>query len=99
MSDAGPDGMAPGPSPSVTDTEKTEIQPEEAGNLVFKFSPEMGNLINPSASDVTEGSDGWAIRKGLVSVTPMRASFAEPPAEEIFGLDGGVESLLWKVRL
>lgn len=99
MSDAGPDGMSPGPSPSIAKTEKTEIKPEEAGDLVFKFAPEMGNLINPSASDVTEGSDGWAIRKGLVSVTPMRASFAEPPAEEIFGLSGGVDSLLWKFKL
>ena len=46
--------------------------------LVFKFSPEMGALINPRMADVPPGSDGWAIAKGYVSVTPLRASFAEP---------------------
>jgi len=52
---------------------------EERGPLLFKWSPDVMNLINPSANEVPVGSDGWAIHGGCVSVTPLRACFAEPP--------------------
>lgn len=69
--------------------------------LVFKFSPEMGNLINPKVAELPAGSDGWAIAKGWVSVTPLRASFAEPPHE--MGRTPlspeEVEKAIWKFKL
>ena len=69
--------------------------------LVFKFSPEMGSLINPRMADLPAGSDGWAIAKGWVSVTPLRASFAEPPHE--MGSTPlspeQVEKAVWKFKL
>ncbi|KAG7099240.1 hypothetical protein E1B28_001103 [Marasmius oreades] len=66
------------------------------GELVFKFSPQMDGLINPSPSSLTIGSDGWAIHKGVVSVTPLRASFAEPPQE----LDPkDVDKRRWRMKL
>ncbi|PSS37717.1 hypothetical protein PHLCEN_2v410 [Hermanssonia centrifuga] len=46
--------------------------------LTFKFGPEMTGLIHPDLANVPVGSDGWAIAKGWVSVTPLRACFAEP---------------------
>lgn len=65
-----------------------------ASNLVFKWAPDMEHLIRPSASSCPVGSDGWAIRCGHVSVTPLRASFGEPPhqVEEI-------EERVWKMKL
>ncbi|TDL28463.1 sure-like protein [Rickenella mellea] len=57
------------------------------GNLIFKFSPEMTGLINPPHSSLPVGSDAWAFAKGWASVTPLRASFAEPPHHEEM-LDG-----------
>jgi len=66
-------------------------------DLVFKWSPTMEGLIRPDHSLLVEGSDGWALHNGAVSVTPLRASFAEP-------IDGihefaNVEDRIWKVRL
>ncbi|KAF9270241.1 sure-like protein [Marasmius fiardii PR-910] len=66
------------------------------GGLAFKFSPQMEDLIHPPPSSLTIGSDGWAIHKGAVSVTPLRASFAEPPQE----LDEeDVDKRRWKMKL
>ena len=73
-----------------------------AEELVFKFSPEMGGLINPRMSDVPIGTDGWAIAKGWISVTPLRASFAEPPHEmgrTPMTLEDVEQKALWKFKL
>ncbi|KAI0067690.1 sure-like protein [Artomyces pyxidatus] len=97
ISEAGPD--TPGRSPPADTSSRGDVEPKEVGNLVFKFSPEMKGLINPPPGSIPEGSDGWAIDKGWVSVTPMRASFAEPLAEEHFGADGTLQDRIWKMKL
>lgn len=98
-SPAGPDSL---------DSNEQGILPGTGGangackDLVFKFSPEMGNLINPTADELPVGSDGWAIRNGWVSVTPMRAAFAEPPhemGETPLTQKELEQNALWKVRL
>ncbi|KIP11974.1 hypothetical protein PHLGIDRAFT_98695 [Phlebiopsis gigantea 11061_1 CR5-6] len=73
-----------------------------ANQLVFKFSPAMEGLINPAMSDIPVGSDGWAIAKGWVSVTPLRASFAEPAHENMGDTPYTPEELeraVWKYKL
>lgn len=68
--------------------------------LTFKFSPEMGSLIDPRLSTVPVGSDGWAIAKGYVSVTPLRACFAEPgQAVHDKASETDIEESIWKVKL
>ncbi|TFY69784.1 hypothetical protein EVJ58_g226 [Rhodofomes roseus] len=46
-------------------------------------------------STLPVGSDGWAIRKGWASVTPIRASFAEPTSEPVTD----IEEKIWKMKL
>ena len=65
--------------------------------LTFKFAPDISELINPTLASVPAGSDGWAIAKGFVSVTPMRACFAEPSHDD-FASDGS-EKFIWKMKL
>lgn len=85
---AGPNSLAP-PSPTYQEEEDKE-------HLVFKFSPDMTGLINPSLSDIPVGSDGWAMHKGWVSVTPLRATFGEPSLDNHKdAID--VEDRVWKL--
>ncbi|KAF8516183.1 sure-like protein [Hysterangium stoloniferum] len=49
--------------------------------LVFKFSPDMQPLIRPNMDTLPEDTDTWAVHNDFASVTPLRAAFAEPPAE------------------
>lgn len=73
---------------------------QNTSSLTFKFSPEMGHLINPQISSLPAGSDAWAIAKGWVSVTPMRACFAEPGQHiDIELLEANIEQSIWKVKL
>lgn len=76
----------------------SETMSKDLGKIVFTFSPDIGELINPRESSVPAGTDAWAFRKGWASVTPLRASFAEP--SEPFG-DGAVdpEEKIWKIKL
>ncbi|KAK7694628.1 hypothetical protein QCA50_001815 [Cerrena zonata] len=92
MSPAGPDSLdsqpPDGKSPAV----------EGSSNLTFKFSPDMKNLLDPNSSPT--GTDGWAISKGHVSVTALRASFAEPGVKGVSERAGDdVETGLWKQKL
>lgn len=89
---AGPDALGS----TATDT-RSEPTPEEPGDLFFKFSPEMKGLITPSPSSLPVGSDGWAIHHGMVSVTPLRASFGEMLQEDV--TDSTVEDRIWKMKL
>ncbi|KAH8120382.1 sure-like protein [Phellopilus nigrolimitatus] len=57
-------------------------QDGHAPELVFKFAPDMSGLIGPRIG-APIGSDAWAIEHGWASVTPMRASFAEPPISDV----------------
>lgn len=59
----------------------------------------MKDFINLPPSSLPEGSDSWAIEMGLVSVTPMRASFGEPSAESVFAPGGTIQDRLWKIKL
>ncbi|KAL4243544.1 putative tubulin-tyrosine ligase [Abortiporus biennis] len=70
---------------------------EEEHQLVFKFAPDMTGILSAKQSPV--GSDGWAIAQGWASVTPMRASFAEPDGtfEEIVVED--IDKRIWKLKL
>ena len=52
----------------------------EEENLVFKFQPDLTGLLNRTSAP--EGSDGWALDEGAVSVTPLLTSFAEIPESE-----------------
>ncbi|KAJ7293600.1 sure-like protein [Mycena rebaudengoi] len=85
---AGPDALT-----ESQDSAGSTVAPS-SGRLAFKFSPAMEGLIHPAESTLPIGSDGWAMFKGWVSVTPLRAGFAEPPAEI-----QGVEDRVWKMKL
>ncbi|KAI5124642.1 hypothetical protein M0805_004251 [Coniferiporia weirii] len=56
----------------------TALAANHAPELVFEFAPDMSGLIGPRIA-APVGSDAWAIERGWASVTPLRASFAEPP--------------------
>jgi tubulin---tyrosine ligase len=87
----GPDEPgAESPSPAAG----TDAAQHDVGRLVFKWGPEIKGLITPNASSVPVGSDAWAINNGYVSVTPLRAGFAEPDKEEAIE-----EARFWKVKL
>lgn len=92
ISAAGPD--SPNAGPATEKEAETEALPENIGSLVFKFAPDMTGLITPSPTSVPVGSDGWAISQGFVSVTPLRATFAEP----IIRPEGDGERI-WKIKL
>ncbi|KAJ7783810.1 survival protein sure-like phosphatase/nucleotidase [Mycena maculata] len=85
VSAAGPDALDP---PSTAST-------SSANTLAFEFSPAMEGLIHPEESSLPPGSDAYAILKGWASVTPLRSSFAEPPAEQPKDVEGRV----WKMKL
>ncbi|KAJ4486162.1 survival protein sure-like phosphatase/nucleotidase [Lentinula aciculospora] len=86
-----------GPDTSTSPVEPTKSSTATESNLVFKWSPAMEGLIRPQHSSLVEGSDGWALHHGAVSVTPLRASFAEP-VEGIHKFSS-IEDRMWKVRL
>ena len=88
---AGPNSLSnPG---QLNGDNATQASPKHAGDLIFKFAPNMDGLINLSQSSLPVGSDGWAISRGHISVTPLRASFAEP--EQTHGSGDKV----WKIKL
>lgn len=89
-STAGPD--SPHADPSGGSKGATDADADDDNNLVFKFGPDFKNLINPHPSSLPEGSDGLAVAKGVISVTPLRASFAEPPVRP----EG---DRVWKMKL
>lgn len=68
---------------------------DDTGDLVFKWGPEMKGLITPLPDTLPIGSDGWAIHHGMVSVTPLRATFGEPHGDA----PPDPDTLLWKMKL
>ncbi|KAI0335293.1 sure-like protein [Cubamyces sp. BRFM 1775] len=98
MSAAGPDSPDEPPEGTQAGLLDKKATPSDVGGLVFKFGPDMTDLINPAASSVPVGTDGWAIRKGWVSVTPLRATFAEP-VEWGAESEAEMESKIWKMKL
>jgi len=76
----GPEIMLPGPDASRTlaGVPESKIpQDQETSPLLFKWSPDMEDLINPTTSSSPVGSDDWALCNGWASVTPLRATFSE----------------------
>lgn len=85
MDPGGPDApLSPGPenvdrSPGTSwRVPSTGAATQHARELTFKFAPEMRHIVNPELSTLPKGCDAWAIAHGWASVTPLRASFAEP---------------------
>ncbi|KAI0961530.1 hypothetical protein AcV7_000610 [Taiwanofungus camphoratus] len=98
MSAAGPD--SPDEDPRGTKTGLLDrVTPNDVERLLFRFAPDMTGLINPSMSCLPVGSDGWAIANGWVSVTPVRASFAEPSEEWNVHSLADMEGKVWKMKL
>ena len=67
---------------------------DSAPELTFKFAPTMDGLIGPKIKPPI-GSDAYAIENGMASVTPLRATFDEPPHETT--LDGGKTPMPFKL--
>ncbi|KAF9056188.1 survival protein sure-like phosphatase/nucleotidase [Panaeolus papilionaceus] len=86
----------PGPD-AIADSKAEASVPNdsESSELLFKWSPDMLGLINPSIDTLPIGSDGWALHQGWVSVTPLRASFGEPHTHR--SVDA--ENFVWKMKL
>lgn len=76
-----------------------KVSPKRLGGLLFEFSPNMKEFVDLPPSSLLEGSDSWAIEMGWVSVTPIRASFGEPPAEDVFPPGGTTQDRIWRVNL
>jgi len=87
LSAAGPDAF------SNDDAPINKFNPSESGDLLFTFSPDLSKIIEPALINPPIGSDGWAIQNGWASVTPLRASFAEPPSVG-GGSDGRIQKTL-----
>lgn len=98
VSAAGPDSSSEDPQGTRTGVLDEQATQRDVGGLVFKFGPDMTDLINPAAASVPIGTDGWAIRKGWVSVTPMCATFAEP-VEWVTESEEDMESKVWRLKL
>lgn len=97
LSSAGPDSPSEDPAGSKTSAADKQVTPRDVAKLSFRWGPDMSGIINPITSPI--GSDGWAIAQGWVSVTPIRASFAEPSAVQPAQSAADVEAKLWKVKL
>jgi tubulin---tyrosine ligase len=89
---AGPDSM----QDNLTEQEAEEDVSQKAGSLLYKFSPDLQDILHPKPSTLPEGTDTWALERGWVSVAPLRASFGEPVAENIFTPGGSVQDRIWK---
>jgi 5'/3'-nucleotidase SurE len=84
-----------GPDPITAEAHASGPEEAAIGDLLFKWSPEMGGLVSPSLDSLPVGSDSWALHQGLISVTPLRASFGEPRSHEAIN----EENMLWNVKL
>lgn len=75
--------ILPGPdateeSPALPEVSESKILKNQATSLLlFKWSPGMDDLMNPSVDLPPVGSDDWALCNGRASVTPLKAAFAE----------------------
>lgn len=78
ISPAGPDSNSN--VDAAEDQPAAELPPRKKGNLMFKFSPDLNDILTPPPSSIPVGSDGWAMSKGYASVSPLRACFAEAVA-------------------
>ncbi|KIO25778.1 hypothetical protein M407DRAFT_207567 [Tulasnella calospora MUT 4182] len=91
--EAGPDAPPEPPTSIKTSPSDSEL-PETSSALVFQFAPRIDALVNPPLEMLPHGSDGWAMHYRKASVTPLRASFAEPLLESLcLATERGTEGL------
>lgn len=77
--------------PDKQDNNDSSNLDPKAQDLLFSFSPDW---TTTPPSDIPIGSDVWAIRHGWVSVTPLRACFAQPPT-----IDGETNDGVREIKL
>ncbi|KAE8538367.1 5'/3'-nucleotidase SurE [Cryptococcus gattii VGV] len=72
----GTPGPAALPTPSLTPAPTpTTAQTPQQKQLKFRFDPNLQPVLFPREDTLTEGTDAWALAKGYVSVTPLRAEY------------------------
>ncbi|EAU93004.2 cytoplasm protein [Coprinopsis cinerea okayama7 len=78
------DGATVNPAgPDAATSPQTAVKPIDEEGLLFKWAPEMRGLIQPLSDELPVGSDAYAIHTGSISVTALRACFAEPPTSVV----------------
>ena len=96
----------PGGPDAHHDADGSTSSPQK--KLLFRFSPEFKDIIHPL--EVPAGTDAWALAKGWISITPLRASFAESPFDPVHiesseasipqaGIEEGSEIRVFKFKL
>ncbi|GAA6061696.1 hypothetical protein JCM10212_005988 [Sporobolomyces blumeae] len=100
VDDAGPAAI---PEPTSDDPERGSenvgsesllVKPEHYEQpLAFEFKPDIGHLVNPPLHTMKPREDRTALHEGMVSVTPVRAAFAEASPPTGIAVEGG----LWKL--
>jgi tubulin---tyrosine ligase len=98
-SPAGPDSTKATLTQALSQESEEVVSPKKIGSLIFKFTPDLKDLLGRPPSSLPEGSDTWAIEMGWVSVTPLRAGFGEPVAENLFVPGGSIQDRIWKIKL
>lgn len=79
----GTPGPAALPTPSLTPAPTpTTAQTPRQRQLKFRFDPDLQPVLFPSEDTLTEGTDAWALAKGYVSVTPLRAEYSCVPVAQ-----------------
>ncbi|GAA5838314.1 hypothetical protein JCM5353_006847 [Sporobolomyces roseus] len=87
VDDSGPASIPePKSSSSVKDTSEGDesllVKEEHYSQpLAFGFAPDITHLVNPDLKNMVQGEDRTTLHDGKISVTPVRAAFAEakPP--------------------
>ncbi|KAI1814277.1 survival protein sure-like phosphatase/nucleotidase [Poronia punctata] len=82
-------GSEGGPQDKAADGEETE-----KGGLIhrhFKWKPRFEDVYQ-SVEDAPPGNDGWAVKEGHTSVTPLKANFFQA-ASKLHGTDLNLENL------
>lgn len=92
---AGPDADA---ASEDTGTSKLDPSTKDDRPLIFRFSPDIMPLVRPSLDELPEGTDAWAVHSDLATVTPLRAAFAEPPADVSMAFSGETVDQTTKVK-
>ncbi|KAH6608561.1 hypothetical protein Trco_001907, partial [Trichoderma cornu-damae] len=64
-----------GPGGEVDDKMRSTAAPKGHTHKHFKWAPKFADVYK-SVEDSGPGSDGWAVKEGQTSVTPLKANFA-----------------------
>lgn len=91
--EAGP-AAVPIHSPPPRETSLPSIR---STSTSFRFKPDIGSLVRPDASTLVPGTDIWAIHHGIVSITPLKASFEAAAVHTGVETEEGSGKGLWKL--